>query len=438
MATRKGFSGPRIRLEVRLDAADAPESLLDWIGCFDVPERFYFSGKEGDYEVAGLAAAEIISDRGTGDADKKLSAIWREHGDALVFGGVSFFSDGPAPGEWDGFGALRFTLPLVELRKKGGKVRVAVNGLVGDGQSREEALALLADRLAALDARFRPPCGKALPAVTADELIPGREGWDAMVSLALARIGAQEMEKAVLARKRLLSAPGPWPVLPLVRKLFAIRDSSFVFLYQISGDRAFLGRSPERLLRVNGRSISVDAIAGTRPRGADPASDQLWEKELRSSPKECREHGIVSDFIRRRMEEIAYEAAILDPGVVQKLQNVQHIFTRHTGTLRNGRSVLSTLRCFHPTPAVGGHPSEKALALIRSCEPYERGWFAAPVGWMDGREADFAVGIRSALVCGSDLHVYAGAGIVEGSEAEAEWRETEQKMKTVAGISEGC
>ncbi len=431
-----GLQGSFIRLERRLDAAEAPAGLLGWIMDFDVPEHFYFAGKEGDYEVAGLGSCEVLRDPGTDEAEKKLAEIWRGRPDALLFGGVSFFEEGPAPGEWDGFGSLRFTLPLVEMVKRAGEIRVAVNGRVEPGQGRAEAFRRLSENLAALDKAARPASESPLPKSLRDDHIPERPGWDAMMGRALGEIGSGGMEKAVLSRKRVLRGSGPWPALEIARRLSAIQDDSFVFLYKISRDCAFLGRSPERLLRLSGRAIRVDAIAGTRQRGVNPAADGLLARELLDSKKELWEHRIVSDYIGRRMAGIASNPAVADAESILKLQNVQHIVSRHSGTLRNGRGVISTLRCFHPTPAVGGHPTERALSLIRDCEPHERGWFAAPIGWMNGREADFAVGIRSALVRGDELHVFAGAGIVKGSEAGSEWLETEQKMRTITGVSE--
>lgn len=432
-----GRRGGFVRLESGPISALSGIDLVDWISRLDTPEHFYFSGKEGDYEAAGAGCCEVLQDCLIEEAEARLVELWKTFPEVIVFSGMSFFGDGPSPGEWDGFGALRLTVPLLEITRRNGETRLAANGLSMAGEAPESAVKRLKERLAVLrefDSRDAP---SGFPGTVFADEVPGRPGWDKMMARTLNEIRSGNIDKAVLSRKRVLVAERAWPVFGIMGSLKAVRDKSFVFLYKISREKAFLGRSPERLLKVSGRAISVDAVAGTRPRGATPAADRAFARELLESMKELSEHRIVSGCIREQMEKITVNPTISDTESLLALENVQHIITRHSGTLKNGRSVLNTLRCFHPTPAVGGYPSLKALSLLFENEPHERGWFAAPIGWMNGHDADFAVGIRSALVAGNALHVFAGAGIVDGSRADDEWLETEQKMRTIIGASEG-
>ena len=411
------------------------EPVLHWLAGFKTAEQFYFSGKNGDYEVAGLGSALTITDVSPEKASTILSGLWSQHPLALVFGGTAFNQDKPPADEWKDFGNLRFTLPLVEVRRDGQTMEVAFNFLNSQGLSNAEsgkALTRLVEELE--NARITLIHNKK-NSLCSDKHIPSRNGWNTMISQALEEIENGVIDKVVLSRKRILTARDSWNALEILGKLSEVRDDSFVFLYKIARDRAFLGRTPERLLRLDGRSITVDAIAGTRPRGRNEAEDILLERGLLDSPKELEEHRIVSRYVEKQIGKIAKNLQTSPRESILKLTNLQHIFTQHCGALRNGHHVLDTLGCFHPTPAVGGHPTREALTLISDWEPHQRGWYAGPIGWMTGESAEFAVGIRSALVHGKELHIFAGAGIVENSDPDSEWLETEQKMQTIARVS---
>jgi menaquinone-specific isochorismate synthase len=220
-------------------------------------------------------------------------------------------------------------------------------------------------------------------------------------------------------------------------RLAAFNDEAFVFLHQIGNATAFMGRSPERLFSLQVGCLETEAVAGTRPRGTTPEEDRRLACDLLQSAKELQEHRIVSCFMEERLGRHCRSYDILDREAVVKLCGVQHIVTRYCGMLRNGMTPLEAVLSLHPTPAVGGTPTAQALARIGACEPFERGCYAAPIGWMSRCEAEFAVGLRSALLNGQNLHVYAGAGIVAGSEPRAEWAETEQKMGTFLSLCHG-
>jgi len=226
----------------------------------------------------------------------------------------------------------------------------------------------------------------------------------------------------------------PWNPDALLRALAGIQEESFTFFYQVDEGVAFLGRSPERLFRLEDGRIYAEAIAGTRSRGRNDFDDRRLEAELLGSAKEVQEHRFVSGFIESRMRRYCSHVRKECVEDVLKLKNVQHILTRFAGSGCWHESPLAIAAAFHPTPAVGGVPQERILELLRKSEPFARGWYAAPIGWMTKIAADFAVGIRSALVHGKHLHIFAGAGIVTRSNSRAEWDETEKKMDHFTAI----
>ena len=197
---------------------------------------------------------------------------------------------------------------------------------------------------------------------------------------------------------------------------------------------AFLGASPERLFRRDGRSVESEAVAGTRPRGVSSADDEGLRDDLLHSAKDRSEHTYVSKGIGEALAPLCEELEIEDGVSEMKLARGRHLRSRVRGTLRDGVTDAALLDALHPTPAVGGHPRDEALERYRDLEPFDRGWYAGPVGWIGAEASEFAVGIRSGLVRGRTLALFSGAGIVAGSVPDEEWAEIEQKIGDFTGM----
>ena len=196
----------------------------------------------------------------------------------------------------------------------------------------------------------------------------------------------------------------------------------------------FLGASPERLFSRSHRTISCDALAGTVARGGSLVHDEQLGKALLQSPKDRYEQKLVFDVLKALLQEVCEDVSACREPTLRKFQHVQHLWSPLNGTLREGVSDLDLLQHLHPTPAVGGRPTSRALEILAQGEPFDRGWYAAPVGWVGPQSSDFTVAIRSALVHQKQVRLYAGAGIVPDSVAEAEWQELEEKIKTFVGF----
>ena len=193
---------------------------------------------------------------------------------------------------------------------------------------------------------------------------------------------------------------------------------------------AFIGASPERLFRREDRELITEAVAGTRPRSKSHDEDSKLAEELMTSQKDQLEHQIVRKSIRQQLHR-CLEAESLSVSAQPKLlplARTQHLFSEIRGQLCSDVSDAQLIDTLHPTPAVGGYPTENALAEISRLEPFDRGWYSAPVGWISRDAAEFAVAIRSGLLAGQELSLYSGAGIVPGSDADAEWDEVEHKL----------
>jgi len=197
-----------------------------------------------------------------------------------------------------------------------------------------------------------------------------------------------------------------------------------------SGAASFVGATPESLVRVAGGSLCTAAIAGSAPRGSTPAHDQELARRLLESAKERREHAFVVDAIRSELAPICEDLVVAPGPELMRLENVQHLVTHVRGRCRDGSGVLELAARLHPSPAVAGQPRAEAMRAIAEIERLDRGWYAGPIGWCDAAgDGEMAVAIRSALLRGNEARLYAGAGLVAGSEPAAELQETRLKMQ---------
>jgi menaquinone-specific isochorismate synthase len=247
-----------------------------------------------------------------------------------------------------------------------------------------------------------------------------RDEWQAAVERALAAIEAGRLEKVVLAREVLIEADTPFDVRGIVRALIASQPGSFVY-----ASDGLVGASPELLARRRGDVVESRPVAGTTVADSDAAL-----RALAASVKDRREHRFVVDGIvdalASRCTDLRTEAA-----EVAVFGPVAHLATPIRGELTSpAPSALDLARLLHPTPAVAGTPRDAALAAIRELEPFDRGRYAGPVGWVDARgEGEWAIALRGAELDGPRARLVAGAGIVAGSDPDAEWAETQAKLE---------
>ncbi|MER3437841.1 MAG: hypothetical protein C4346_09775 [Chloroflexota bacterium] len=234
----------------------------------------------------------------------------------------------------------------------------------------------------------------------------------------------------VLAREVRVRASAPFRPEDVLDRLRSANPRAMVFAFGI-GDQCFLGATPELLVRLSQRTVTAHCLAGSIARGASEDEAAELAQRLLASAKDRVEHEIVVQSTEAALRAVCDEVVRApDAPYVVRSGSVQHLLTPVTGRVRNGKGLLELLDVLHPTPAVGGFPREVALAAIREREGLDRGWYAGPVGWMDfAGDGMFAVAIRSALLTGAEACLYAGCGIVAGSEPEAEYQETCLKLK---------
>ena len=254
-----------------------------------------------------------------------------------------------------------------------------------------------------------------------------RVGFKDAVGTALQRIEAGEVEKVVLARDIVADLPEDFDLRAPLKVLAENYPTCWV--YSVDG---LFGASPELLVRVSHGQVSARVLAGTAGRGTDPGVDFAIGQALSESHKNVAEHAFAVDSMVRALEPFC-EHVDADPKPFSlKLPNVWHLASDVHGVLKEDASVLDLAAAIHPTAAVAGTPGDAAVSLIEELEPFDRGRYAGPVGWIgaDG-DGEWAIALRGAQVEGSSVRAFAGCGIVAESEADSEASETDLKFQPI-------
>ena len=260
--------------------------------------------------------------------------------------------------------------------------------------------------------------------------IAARDYFKASVRSALESIGVNKISKIVLASTIELSSNKPFKHIESLNNLRKFHPDCYIFSTSNERGQNFIGASPERLIKISNKELETDALAGSAPRGKTAAEDAYFADGLLSSEKERREHQVVSNFIVNRLSSLGLQPQRLPLPCLLQLSNIQHLWTPIRAKVPANVHPLEIVAELHPTPAVAGVPRNIAIEQIRRYENFERCLYAAPLGWIDHRgNSEFIVGIRSALIDGCSARLYAGAGIVAGSDPDKELAEIQLKFQ---------
>ena len=266
------------------------------------------------------------------------------------------------------------------------------------------------------------PAARPRPTRFTVRAVQARDWWEQAVDAALADIAAARYAKVVLAREVTVEADAPFDLRSVLRRLRSQQPGCILY-----ADAGFVGATPELLIRRTGSTFESRPMAGTAP-GSVAAEVAAT---LSASGKDAREHRFVVDAVFDALAPVAASIDVTDTPVVEHFGSLAHLVTPIAGRLRDDAppSALDLARMLHPSPAVGGTPTDAALDAIGRIEPFDRGPYAGPVGWVDAHgDGAFAVALRGAEIDGARARLRAGAGIVAGSDPESEWAETVAKF----------
>jgi menaquinone-specific isochorismate synthase len=297
-------------------------------------------------------------------------------------------------------------------------------------------LSQLAHRVFAAHQKFGTFAYRKVPPAASGPFVVSDVGepdhFERAVATALERIEAGRYEKIVLARALDIAATQVFEPLQTLNQLRQQFPNCHAFSVANGQGQSFIGVTPERLFAKHGDRIITEALAGSAPRGGTAAEDAQLARALMESEKDGREHRAVIDAIQRRLAGLGVCLEATSRPRLLPLANVQHLLTPMEGRVPPGCSQFEIETALHPTPAVGGTPRDAAVADIASLEKFERGLYAGSLGWVDCQSnGERVVAIRSALMEGARARLYAGAGIVAGSNPLREKQETTLKLQAM-------
>jgi isochorismate synthase len=330
-------------------------------------------------------------------------------------GGMAFDPGRPPAPHWQPFGAAWFVVPAITVivERDDAWLVVAHPGTTSEPNA-------LRDHWPA----DPPLSGRA----ATTELVADSAPWfRAAVGEAVADIARGRFEKLVLAREVVYRRSSVFEPDAALTRLRATYPSCTIFAVA-RGASTFLGATPERLVRLDGREIRTMCLAGTAARGVDADDDARRAAALLADGKERREHRFVVTAMRAALAPVCDEIVIPETPTVVSLPNLHHLRTPIRGRLAGDQTILSVVEQLHPSPAVGASPRDAAFPALRHLETFDRGWFAAPLGWLAPNGGEFVVALRSALLTGAEARLFAGCGIVAGSDPDRELAETELKL----------
>ncbi len=414
-------------------------------------ERFFWSAANGGLTLAGFGIAADLFAWGR----ERFTQIQRQARELFanavihdeeqplagprLFGGFAFSNDFTPDNTWSIHYPAQFILPHYQLSQQNGESWLTLNAILPEDESPETILpelqAALAARLEFLTQRRGGAEGESLDARSKTR--PERinypmtyEDWQKMIRQATKTMRGGPLNKVVLSRVCEIRYGQKVDVDGALAYLNDTYPDCYRFLFEPRPFHAFYGATPELIVGVNGRSLQTMGLAGSIGRGKTPAKDEALAQELLNSAKNQHEHALVVESIRRRLAPLTSELTIPKQPSILQLGYIQHLFTPIHATLKQADGVLPILQTLHPTPALGGQPRELAMPFISQAEPVPRGWYGAPVGWLDHNlDGAFSVAIRSAISQDRRVWLYAGAGIVADSDPQAEWEETALKFR---------
>lgn len=380
-------------------------------------ERLLYLEKDDRAKVVGLGRVRVDE---PWDA---LSPVYegRVRRSPILFS-AGLFDPGdarPANPLFQALGTAEYLVPEIVVIEESGRTLVQLNGTRSIDMSIRDLVR---------EAAGASPPERHIPHTV---VLDSREVWFGMVDEALRRIREHDLDKVVLARELRVEAHEGFASRDMVANLLAADVHGTLFLHEVDGT-FFIGATPELLVRKKGRRITTMSLAGTTAVGQSEEERVRGALFLLNDPKNLREHAYVARHLRARLDAVCTSVRMPDGPSVLTLKHLQHLCTPVTAKLPKGVSLVELRDRLHPTPALAGSPVEEAKAAIRQLESFNRGLYGGPFGYMDLEgDGEFSVAIRSGVFTRDHGYVYAGCGIVEGSDPAAEYDEIAVKLKTI-------
>ncbi|WP_033543886.1 isochorismate synthase [Planococcus sp. CAU13] len=402
-------------------------------------ERFFWQNPEKTHTIVGLGHAHVLAAENHQSRFEDIKSNWQSlckqivneesFVEPVLFGGFSFDPLNKTKSVWHHFPEAYFTVPTFQLVLKNERAYISIHLITKREDTFREFDSLRNERDKLIHAaQVSEPVTYRKPIVTGREELK-KESYLSSIEKVTNVIKAKQAEKVVIARVLRLDFSKNLLASSALYQVSKEQPESYLFGLEAK-DQFFFGATPERLVKVEDRSALSAGLAGSTPRGKTMERDLELGNELLNDRKNRSEHQYVVDMISKVFTAHCSEKTVPKKPKLMKIRDIQHLYTPVEGKLKEGSSLIDLVRDLHPTPALGGEPKQSAMSLIRQYETMNRGFYAAPIGWIDAKgNGEFAVAIRSALLDKKEAYLYAGGGIVEDSTPESEYAETWVKFR---------
>lgn len=404
-------------------------------------ERFFWKDPTDEIMLIGLGISKQIQSDQVTDRFFHVEEEWQkflleslifnpypENGlGPVMFGGFSFDPNKMKTDLWSKYSDSLFHIPKYLLSIIKGQTYLTTNIVCTPHDNQDLFIKVMEERKRLFNSLDQSYQVRTVNLLETKEVSP--EKWKKTVEDVVQDLKSGPLKKVVLARELRLVFDAPFEAETALFNLFNQQHESFIFVFESSGD-AFLGASPERLVKKQGNDVFSTCLAGSIPRGNTEEEDKILGELLLNDQKNLIEHGFVVEMIKEALEETCDQVILPDKPQLMKIRDIQHLYTPVIGKCQKDASILLLVERLHPTPALGGLPKKEAVEKIRELEELDRGFYAAPLGWVDYRgNGEFAVSIRSGLIQGNEASLFAGCGVVADSNSESEYLETGLKFK---------
>jgi len=408
-------------------------------------ERSFWMSTLDDFTLVGLGNAyTITAESGVSGLHKNWNTVltnavihnpYKVPGTGIsAIGGMDFDPEKPRSDLWDAFSKNELRIPIFMLLVNEEASYLTVTVLVTGKDDPDRIDQILTEQEEWL-VSYQAKKQQKPTIIDKKEIEP--EQWRKLVQQTTSYISESSLEKVVLARELRLTFSEKIGITKALKDLMESQPTSYIFAYE-KDQNCFIGATPERLVKVEHNELLSTCLAGTAPRGKTENEDSELGYQLLHDQKNLEEHNFVVQMIRKSIEEFCVDMQIPDKPVLYKLRNLQHLYTPVRGVFQEGYSIFDVIKKLHPTPALGGEPTEDAITYIREYELLDRGWYGAPFGWVDSyQNGEFAVAIRSGLLQGNKASLFAGCGVVKESDPQAEFEETRIKFLPMLNILGG-
>ncbi|ETP70543.1 hypothetical protein G159_01315 [Planococcus glaciei CHR43] len=402
-------------------------------------KRMFWQNREKTFTLVGLGHAHVLASSVQQGRFEEIKQKWEslckqivnEEPDVepILFGGFSFDPLNELESEWTHFPEAYFAVPSFQLVIKDDQAYVSINLITAEKETFDQFELMRKERDRLIHAAQVLELPKYQKPLVMGRTEIKKEQYLDSIDKVTAIIKAEQAEKVVIARSLKLNFEEPLSASSALYQVSEEQPESFLFGMEAE-TQFFFGATPERLVKVKESQALSTCLAGSTPRGKTMEKDMELGEALLNDKKNRSEHQYVVDMISEVFNGHTSRLTVSNVPKLMKIRDIQHLHTPVEGELNSGSTLFDLVRDLHPTPALGGEPKQEALDIIREYETMNRGYYAAPVGWIDAKgDGEFAVAIRSALLNEKEAYLYAGGGIVEDSTPESEYDETWVKFR---------